>query len=64
MTDEADATFMIKHDRAATLSEEHCRYRRGVPMLIPRAPKSQAVRRIPRLSISSRSDSDRPPQMP
>ena len=39
MTDEADATFMIKHDLAATLGEEYCRYRRGVPMLIPRAPR-------------------------
>ncbi|MGE2832378.1 methanethiol S-methyltransferase [Mycobacterium sp. SMC-4] len=51
-----------ERDLIATLGDQYRRYRGDVPMLIPRP--AQALRRIPRLSSNSRSDSLSPPQIP
>lgn len=51
-----------ERDLIATLGDQYPRYRGEVPMLIPHP--TQALRRSPRLSSSSRSDSLSPPQIP
>ncbi|BBX18407.1 hypothetical protein CRI77_16920 [Mycolicibacterium duvalii] len=62
------ALHFEERDLVAALGDEYRQYRRDVPKLVPgtsrRVHRAQAVRRMPRLSSNSRSDSLNPPQIP
>lgn len=62
------ALHFEERDLVAALGDPYRDYRSEVPMLLPgtshRTRRGQAVRRMPRLSSNSRSDSLNPPQIP